>query len=153
MKSKKRVIAIIATLTLVFSLGIGVSAAAGAFSGKTRVSKGLILYNDNSVVVDGDSVGYWLADSNSGLGTWSNGNSTTWSAGATLTITDEDLTPNSFVDVYFEENCKDVVSKADIKYIQADKTLKVVFSKASKAGNTVPVKIEAIHVVNPKAAP
>lgn len=148
---RRKIFATIATLTLVFSLGIGVSAATGAFDGKSKVSKGAIEYGDD-VIIDGNSIGYWLADTTNGLGTWSNGNSTTWDAGATLTITDEDLTANSYVDIYYSEECKEIVSKAKVSYTQAEDTVIVTFEKASATGNAIPVKIEAVHIVNPKAA-
>lgn len=146
MNKKKRIGIIALSLVLALGAGIGVSAASSLKT--TEISKGVIKYND-SVVIDGNSIGYWIQNSTA----WTLPKD--WSANATIIIEDANIKNNSLVEIYYKEDCKDLVAKSKVTYEQVDGSVTVKFEKAapSETAKQKQIVIEAVHVTNPVYKP
>ena len=131
---KKGLIGLALILALTLGTGIGAYAASKTW---THESKGVITYNDD-IVIDGNAIGFWVKDS-AGIGSFD-------STHKIYTITDNRLTADSIVDVYYSEEGKDAVSKANVAYSQETGKTICTFKKVMDPQK---VKIIAMHVINP----
>ena len=121
---KKGLIGLALILALTLGTGIGAYAASKTW---THESKGVITY-----------IGFWVKDS-AGIGSFD-------STHKIYTITDNRLTTDSIVDVYYSEEGKDAVSKANVAYSQETGKTICTFKKVMDPQK---VKIIAMHVINP----
>lgn len=137
---RKGIIGLALILTLTLGTGIGVTAAASL--GIRSESKGVIKYND-SIVIDGNSIGTWVKNDN-GVGKWKDSK--------TYIITDKNIKSDSIVDLYYAESGKDAVSKANVTYDQesTEHTIICTFKKDIDSATQSNIKVTAMHIINPE---